>query len=176
MEKLSKLLIVLMLLTFFGCSDDEPDPRAALVGTYEMEDFDVSFTSTDDIDTVITVSTNPDIEFERETELHSNELKLDIEDFIDDSMQKTIGVMFDGTVISPDFDNDFIVEVTGNEFVINETNFVTNIQEGDTYELITVFDGEGSLDEEELTLDFTFTIYLGESNFTFSGTATGEVD
>lgn len=180
MKKIIRLLPALLILVFFGCSDDEPDPRAAFEGSFEMEDFDVTTISSDgDLDTVMTVSTNPEIEFERDEDLDNDELQVDTEELIEDLIRETLGkVIIDSeTILSFDFDEDFVTEINADEFEIDDTDFTLIASgNGSTTELRSEFEGEGKLEGEELSLEYDIIVIGEVGSITFSGTATAVRD
>lgn len=175
MKNRLRLCAILSVLLTAACSDEDPDPRQAFAGAYEMNDFDVLITIGVD-DSTIEVSTNPEIEIEFENGLRTDELKIELEEFVGDVINETLGAL-EGAVFTFDIDDDdSVVEISGNEFELDDVDFDLIYSDGGTtVKYPCEISGEGKLEGEELTLEFEIALYAG-GVYTFKGTAVGTRD
>jgi len=179
MNQLKHVFWIFTLCAFIGCSEDDPDPIAIFEGTYEMNDFDVTI-ETGNEDTTMTVSSPSDVEFEQDEDLDGDELIMEVDDFLEDLIEQTVGQLTTGFSYGLEFDDDILVRVAGSEFEMDDTNFIlteTDDSDGDQYEALCELEGEGSKSGEDLELEFEITLFLtGEDSYVFTGTVSGERD
>ncbi len=168
---------LLGMVIFTGCKDDEaPDPRMAFVGSYEMDDLDVNLSTTDGTDTTYAISINSEIEFEIEAGLDADELKMDVEELLEDLISSSLQA-FAPVIVNLDLDDDAIVEISGNEFELDGYEFDVILSSGGggtpaTYPCEANIEGE--INGEEITLDFEITLFATAGSITIQGTIEGE--
>lgn len=179
-ETYLKLFVILFALSFAGCKDNEdPDPRQAFIGAYEMDDFDITVVSASvGVDTTFSLPHESEIEFETDDELDTDELKVELEDFLENVILEGLSVFASpGTTVavSVDIDDTAIAEISGNEFELDDLSFTITVTSGGTPSVFNCeIKGQGELESDELTHEFEITILGDAGNVIFEGTITGE--
>ncbi|UII19858.1 hypothetical protein [Fulvivirga ligni] len=164
------LAILLLAACMFSCKDDDdPDPRSAYEGTYEIDDWTFSITNGTDersgeptLDLPIELMINAD--------MANDELDfVNKQEFFDQLMQFVIFVLYlEEYEIHVFFDEEMVVEVDGDSFEIDATKIRVVVEEPGS-PLVKVFDSEiemegtinGSSIEFEMSgevLDYDFEI------------------
>ena len=177
MKNYLKFAPLLLVIFIFGCSKDEaPDPRQIFVGAFEMEDYNTLVTFGTD-DSLFSVSANSDIEFLQREGLHADELVINIEDFTNEVIQKTLGEIAVSTIFTIDFEEDVLTEISSDEFELYFYFPLMISDGGTTQELICKFEGDGEINGDEIEIEYEITLYAGVgANYVFSGTAVGTRD
>lgn len=175
--KPGRILLAAMLLTTGCSSDDEEfvDPRAAFVGEYETEDYDLSYSliynNSPQIDTTIVANGGTEIEIYL-VEDDKREIRFEgLDEFIESGcaeLNYAIGgnpVNFMATI-----DEEVIAEVEGNEFELEDTDFtLTTTVNNIPSSTILSLSGQGSLNENILVLEFEYSGTGAGGSLTFSG-------
>lgn len=177
LKKWLMIAAVLGTVIFTGCKDDEaPDPRMAFVGSYEMDDLDVNLSTTDGTDSTYSISNNSEIEFEIEAGLDADELKMDVEELLEDLISSSLQA-FIPVIVNLDLDDDAIVEISNNEFELDGYEFNVILSSGGGGTPTTYpceLNIEGEIDGEEITLDFKIEIFAMGDAIIITGTIEGE--
>lgn len=170
-----KAAFVLLVVIFMGCKDDEaPDPRAGFVGSYEMDDLDVNLKTTNGTDTTYSISNNSEIEFEIEAGLDPDELKMEVEELLEDLMSSALQALIP-VIAKVDLDDDAIVEISNNEFELDGYEFDVILSNGSSSTTYPCeINGEGEIDGEEITFEFEIEIFAMGDVVSISGTIQGE--
>lgn len=170
----------LLILIISGCSvlggDEAPDPRETFIGSYKVGTYNVSVTDGVD-DITYSATSKPEIEFVMDDNLETDELGIDLEEFIRETMEDVLSSAAGINVkVSIEFEDegDLVAEISGIEFKIDEFDFALTLEQGSVVTTAhSEFQAEGKLEGNKLTIKFimaTFTsIYIN-----YSGVATGE--
>ena len=173
-----KCCLILLTVSFFGCKDNEdPDPRQAYLNTYKMDDFEVHLFTNDGTDSTFVVSNNSEIDFEKDDDLDADELKIELEEFLEDAITESLRAYIPGVLTYADFDDDLIVDVSGNEFDLDNSEFQLTISNSGSTDIFpSDVEGSGEISGEDIEFEFEIVIHVGVSTITMEGTIEGEKD
>jgi len=171
------VILGVLTLTLLGCkNDDDPDPRQAFDATFETDDFDVLFSaSTSPGDSLFTLTTNPEIEFDIDNDLKDDEMEMGLKEFVKEVMDQTIGSLASAT-FSVSFDEQPVVEISGGEFNLDDFEFETLVKTTSDAEIYSCdISGEGELVGDEITFDFVLKLYITPTAYyQFEGTVVAQ--
>ena len=171
-----RLLLVVLTVSVFGCKDDEdPDPRQAFVGEYEMDDLEIRVFTSDGTDSTFDISNNSEIEFEMKADLDPDELEVDPEELLEDIIKESLKAFLPSIAVSVGLDEEAIVEISGNEFELDSYEFDITLSNGGTSETLPCeIDATGELDGNLITMEFQIVIFVEAETITFEGEIEGE--
>ncbi|UII21706.1 hypothetical protein [Fulvivirga ligni] len=182
--KVYRLLFVLfvLMLSLNACDDEEtPDARLALTGTYDMEDAEVRFTRTNPImDTTVYLDFNSEIEFEIDDELDSDELQVDLNDFIEKLLKEVLRIFNDQVLVEVDIDgDDTVAKGEDGKYSIEEFEFDMpfSIIGGSESTVVVKIDIDGEMDGDEHEIEFDIAagaFTANDSPIRLRGTAMGK--
>lgn len=177
------LLSMAIFLTLSCSSDDDspaPDPKAKFVGTFEMDDFDMQFKIINSgvvvLDSIVALTSHPEIEFEIEDDLNEDELKTKIDEFLQTLWKRFFtAVELSTLTVDVETDEEVIAEISGDDYAMDEFTSELTLSNGGISEHF-LFDSnmKGERDGEDFTLEFEVGGTVFNSVVQISGTAMGE--
>ena len=183
LKPLVTLLIFLSTLCMACENEDEdeavtPDPRAAIVGDYEMDDYQIHiYDDAGVVDTTITVVSKPVITFKADQNINVDELRIDLREFIEETVTIYFNPNLTKVIEIKNPDAMIAEKVTAREFEIKDVYYDLIFSDGvQTWIYPFDFNAKGKLDKGNITLQFVTTNYSGGERSTIDGTATGEKD
>ena len=146
-------LLTLAVLVFSCKDDDEPDPRGAFAGTYDVDELDVTVRA--GVEQVSeNFDVNAEIEFIINPDLDADEMEVDMDDFLEDMVRSLLAVLDEDATVQIEVDEMVVAEISGDEFEIDGAEVTLTVQTDDgpsVYEMKV--DVEGELKDGELEIE-----------------------
>jgi len=174
----TKWIFLLTLLAVISCSDDDngtPDPRLELVGSYTINDIDITLTQ-GTVTASLDLTTNAVIQLFINDEVSSNQMAIELEDFLEETILAYYEFFGDDVFINVTITDKQLVTIQGNRFEIRNLDYEMSVlYDGHTANQYWVCETSivGSVSGDTIDLTYFIEGHVDDINSTFEGTAIG---
>lgn len=171
-----------LFLTLACSSDDDspaPDPRTDFVGTFELEDFDIRLliknSGTVTLDSIVSVTSNPEIEFRMDEGLDEDELKADFSELTESLWLRFFEISNSMVSATINESENCIAEISDKKFNLDAFYNEVVVSDGvNSKTYLFKFGSEGEMEKDGLSLDFNFLYKEENASLEVTGTVIGE--
>lgn len=184
MKKYSTIYLLLATFLIVSCSDDddaapvpidEPDPRLELLGFYEVNTVELTYTQ-GVVSATLDLNTNSIIELSLSENINGNQIEVELEDFLEETIDTYYETFGEEVFVNVSIIDEQIASLKDSTLTVRNLDFDMSIlysgQSQDQY-WICETNLEASISGNTIEINYFIEGHINDINGTFEGTATG---